>query len=155
MEKVCKGCGESKQRSEFTPCKDMRDRLRSKCKTCINSQANEWKAKNPERVAAYTKVMRPRTKEEKERRRNIMATPEAKARVSFLRKARTVQRRHKSRAHSALRYQVKVGNIVRPTTCPSCGFLGMIEGHHPDYERPLDVVWRCRVCHRAEFHRKS
>ncbi len=52
-----------------------------------------------------------------------------------------------SRAQRAVHWAVKVGHLVRPETCEQCGKGGRIDGHHPDYTRPLDVVWLCRSCH--------
>jgi ribosomal protein S27AE len=50
--------------------------------------------------------------------------------------------------HNALRS----GRIVRPTACSRCGLETRITAHHPDYTRPLDVVWLCYQCH-ADEHR--
>lgn len=36
--------------------------------------------------------------------------------------------------------------------CARCGCLD-VEAHHPDYSRPLNVVWLCKPCHRAEHRR--
>jgi hypothetical protein len=47
--------------------------------------------------------------------------------------------------------QVKLGNAVRdgkvvPLPCLICGEKA--EAHHPDYDRPLDVVWLCPPHHK-------
>lgn len=51
-------------------------------------------------------------------------------------------------AQSLLRYHIQAGNIQRPTKCEECAVSGFIEGAHKDYDRPLDVRWLCRSCHR-------
>lgn len=65
----------------------------------------------------------------------------------------------KARARSLLSNAVCDGKIVRPSQCSLCGFSnGIIEGHHPDYSKPLEVVWVCKSCHimihnRIKHHR--
>lgn len=39
------------------------------------------------------------------------------------------------------------GVLVRPSHCSQCGIEGRIDGHHPDYSKPLYVEWLCRGCH--------
>jgi hypothetical protein len=53
------------------------------------------------------------------------------------------------KAHRAVRTAVNNGLIVK-TLCVICG--GKSEAHHPDYSRPLDVVWLCRP-HHLETHK--
>lgn len=44
---------------------------------------------------------------------------------------------------------LKAGNLVKPSTCAWCGKAAKkIDGHHPDYARPLMVVWLCASCHK-------
>ena len=47
----------------------------------------------------------------------------------------------------AVRYAIKVGKLVK-TPCHVCG-KEQVEGHHPDYSRPLDVAWLCKEHHLA------
>ena len=39
--------------------------------------------------------------------------------------------------------------ILTKKPCERCG-SAKVHGHHPDYSRPLDVVWLCPTCHRKE-----
>jgi hypothetical protein len=48
--------------------------------------------------------------------------------------------------------EIERGRIVKPDTCSCCGRGGIIDGHHDDYAKPLEVRWLCRWCHRA-WHR--
>jgi ribosomal protein S27AE len=48
--------------------------------------------------------------------------------------------------------EIERGRIVKPEMCSSCGNSGIIDGHHDDYAKPLNVRWLCRWCHR-EWHR--
>lgn len=54
---------------------------------------------------------------------------------------------HKRKAHSTLNRAVKNGHIKRPKLCQMCSKAGRIIGHHPDYSRPLAVLWVCYSCH--------
>ncbi len=47
-----------------------------------------------------------------------------------------------------LRYAVKIGKIIRPTTCSKCERKTRISGHHENYSKPLKVVWVCSSCHK-------
>jgi hypothetical protein len=49
-------------------------------------------------------------------------------------------------AHSALRSALRKGLIVRGK-CEVCGAEGT-DGHHADYDRPMQVNWLCRLHHR-------
>ena len=55
-------------------------------------------------------------------------------------------------ARAQLWSAVERGDIVRPDVCSmyGCDHAGKIEGHHTDYEKPLDVQWLCLCCHRGE-----
>lgn len=67
----------------------------------------------------------------------------------------------KTRAKKLLALAVKRGEIQRPTACPSCGDESrgrdgrtLIQAHHHDYSKPLEVQWLCVNCH-AEAHSKQ
>lgn len=63
--------------------------------------------------------------------------------------------RIKTLAGQALRYAVRVGNMIRPTSCSSCFKTCKPEAHHHlGYEREhfLHVKWLCHQCH-TEAHK--
>jgi len=55
--------------------------------------------------------------------------------------------------HSGIRQRVHrallAGALDRPGFCSTCGGPGLIQAHHEDYDRPLDVEWLCSECHLA------
>ena len=52
------------------------------------------------------------------------------------------------RAREQFSRVLKTGRVQRPTACERCGTeTGQLEGHHDDYNKPLDVTWLCRPCH--------
>jgi hypothetical protein len=62
----------------------------------------------------------------------------------------------KRAAQNAVSNAIKAGTLTRPDECERCGKPGgegrgkVIEAHHADYGKPLDVEWLCRGCHKAE-----
>lgn len=63
--------------------------------------------------------------------------------------------RHKYTAKRLVRAAIEAGKLKRQP-CEVCGKTNnqeTIEAHHPDYAKPLEVVWLCRK-HHSERHRK-
>lgn len=55
-------------------------------------------------------------------------------------------------AHMALASAIRRGLIDRGP-CEICGALhgeagAIVDGHHPDYDKPMHVQWLCRLHHR-------
>lgn len=52
-------------------------------------------------------------------------------------------------AQAALAYAIRVGAVVKWPACavPECNSCRPV-AHHPDYSRPLDVVWLCQAHHK-------
>jgi len=57
----------------------------------------------------------------------------------------------KQHARNLLQSAIRWGKII-PQPCVKCGEK-IVHGHHPDYSKPLDVLWLCRT-HHMELHRK-
>lgn len=62
----------------------------------------------------------------------------------------TAAQREKSNVRSYARAYQKNGKLT-PKPCEVCGTAENIEKHHPDYSKPLEVVWLCRK-HHLELH---
>ena len=60
----------------------------------------------------------------------------------------------KNRAHHEVGKAIQDGLLVRPDHCSECHRKGIINGHHNDYSKPLEVEWLCCSCHRKR-HPKS
>ena len=91
-----------------------------------------WKAAHPERVRSY--------------RENPQSHYKA-------RREWDKRNREKYLAHRALAYLVKHNKITKPDACEKCGTKGRVEGHHADYNKPLDVEFLCRACHMKQHQR--
>lgn len=116
------------------------------CKDCFNAQGKTfrqahkvqkrgrdwlWRRLHPDRVAA------------KDARYH--------QRYPGLRGARTdawqAKYPERRRAHIIVQGAIRTGRLIRPSQCVDCGHSGRIEGHHPDYSKPLEVQWLCKPCH--------
>ncbi len=66
--------------------------------------------------------------------------------------------KERERAHYLLNRAIELGDIVRPELCQKCGGVSpdrALDGHHPDYSKPLDVEWLCRTCHMRTHYQTS
>lgn len=59
--------------------------------------------------------------------------------------------KQKTIAHAKLAVAIRNGSVTRKP-CEVC-MSNNSEAHHPDYEKPLDVIWLCRIHHKAEHKR--
>ena len=57
----------------------------------------------------------------------------------------------KRKANSIIRTAIVYGKIHRPSHCTICNKQCVPEGHHPDYSKPLEVIWVCKKCH-THYH---
>lgn len=53
----------------------------------------------------------------------------------------------KQQARMLLARAVAAGTVTKPAQCSECTETYNLHGHHPDYAKPLDVVWLCPACH--------
>lgn len=147
--KYCRRCSETKSIAEFNNSRSARDGLDTYCRVCRRTIVAEWRANNLEKSLAFG-----RAHKQKERARK---GPEQVRRewnqwyadnTEHRREYQTDQRDpKKARAHNKLNKAIKSGNLIRPSQCSSCGKECRPDGHHPDYSKPLEVVWLCRSCH--------
>lgn len=62
--------------------------------------------------------------------------------------------RAKHKAREAVAYAVLTGVLIKPDACQECHAVGVIHGHHCDYNKPLEVMWLCPTCH-GKWHREN
>lgn len=72
-----------------------------------------------------------------------------KYRESANKASRKAYRKHKVKwlARLKARYAVSKGIIIKPKKCEVCNLVKILQGHHEDYSKPLEVIWLCWTCH--------
>ncbi|MBA3589680.1 hypothetical protein [Methylibium sp.] len=148
MEKRCFKCLCIKPLVEFYAQAKMADGHMNKCKNCTKADVIKHRRANLERVRAYDRL------------RGSMPHRVA-ARKAYSKTAEGLVAHARARRVSAIRFperhqaRIALGNAVRDGRIkpwPACAIADCEhkpEGHHPDYSRPLDVVWLCNEHHRA------
>ena len=137
-QKRCSRCKEVKDRILFYAASRSRDSLKSQCIAC-HCEGN-IRTRDPRRHAKNRRQSMRRSRErdpEKFRERDRLAS----------RKRPRDKRWH---ARQVLNRAVQSARIAKPDICSRCGEARKITAHHPDYDKPLDVVWLCYECHANE-----
>lgn len=136
--KECFKCKVEKPLSEFYVHKGTSDGHLGKCKECTKRDARKNRISNLENVRKYD-----RERSNKEHRKELRKRIATDYRKNNPDRAKAVSKLNKAVAN---------GTIVPWPCCaiPEC--QDKPEAHHPDYSRPLDVVWLCRHHHRRAHH---
>ncbi len=121
----CKTCHQEKPADGFYACN------RTRCKECIKASVREHRQENLEHIRAYDKMR--------------ASMPH---RIAL---AKAVQEKWKARHPKRRAANIALGNAVRDgrvkkQPCWVCGSKAV--AHHPDYDRPFDVVWLCQPHHK-------
>lgn len=151
---VCSKCGEKKPASRFgtAPFHLKRNGLRSWCSDCELEKCREWRTNHKRRwldgVAATRKKFRDRNKE-RERTAYRLNSEAKKAQTKKWRECNP----EKAKAHAIAGAAISSGRLKKPVSCPKCGATERLQKHHPDYKKPLEVLWLCQPCHK-KLHRE-
>ncbi len=139
--RVCCTCKIEKEPEKFGVDNRAKDGIRSRCKDCRKKEDNskyrnsmEGKESNRKAVKKYSQSNRGKAARSKAQDNYRLLNPE------------------KTKAHEIVRYAIETGELV-PEPCP-CGETE-VEGHHPDYNKPLEVKWLCKKCHIHEHKKKD
>lgn len=168
MNKLCSGCGETKDLVEYHRARAKRDGRRSKCKACTKASTHSYHAANRERLNArsreyrkahlkeYAAHMRRYREQDPQRFRDT----QKRSRERNSERVRQMTARRdpvKIRAKASVRQAVRHGILVPLPRCGWCGHdfsVSRREAHHHDYTKPLDVEWLCARCHRRHHNGK-
>lgn len=143
--KTCFKCGVDRPIEQFYRHSEMLDGHLNKCKECTK---RDVRANRNQKAAYYREYDKGRSGLEKR----------VKARAEYARAHKHGRKRsalYKARyplryeAHNAVGNALRDGRLVKQR-CEVCGSL-RTQAHHPDYRKPLDVMWLCRK-HHVEWH---
>jgi len=125
--KTCFKCKTDKPHSEFYRHSAMGDGYLGKCKECTKVDVRANRRKNLEYYREYDRKRGNRWKPNYERDYKVKF-PE------------------KNKAHKAVSNAIRDGKLTKEP-CFMCGSEKVV-GHHPDYSKPLEVIWLCQGCHK-------
>lgn len=126
--KTCFKCGVEKAYEDFYRHPHMRDGYLGKCKHCT---------KYDMQVDRQTKS---RVREYDRQRSSLPHRIALRTRIT-----REWRRKYRDRARAQQMAEHHLRDV--PETCEGCGLKKPVERHHPDYSKPLLVVWLCKPCH--------
>lgn len=136
MQKTCRTCGIKKNLEEFYAHKAMKDNRLNNCKDCVKNRIHlYWKDGRGKVVDA---------KRQKSLTRRLWQKDYSK----------TMKKKHRPKYETRtmfwnwFRYNKQIKE-----NCSVCGTNEKIEAHHPDYNKPYDVLWLCAL-HHKEWHRQ-
>jgi len=134
--KPCIFCKNVKPLSEFYVHPQMRDGHLNKCKVCCRRYEGKRRV--------FDDSVR-----EKDRAR--AKRPDVATRIRAIAKRWRVENPDRYRAHNAVNNAVRDGKLQKQP-CRVCG-AERVHAHHPDYSKPLEVVWLCPAHHAREIAR--
>lgn len=134
--KKCNSCGTEKELIEFQIRMASKDGLTARCKKCL-CDYDKSRAKHPHRVQARSDYQKTTA--------GMQASSRAK--IKYINK-----NPKKRQCHIAVGNALRDGYLLK-MPCSICGSKRS-HAHHPDYNKPLDVIWLC-ASHHKEWHAKN
>jgi len=133
--KTCFKCGRTLPLDAFYKHPKMKDGCLNKCRDCTKADVRNYRLNNPGKLKDYEEKRNHRPARIVQMREHLQ-----RHRAAFP---------EKNRARQAVSREVKAGRMCKlPCQFPGCGSLN-VEAHHPDYSKPLEVIWYCHRHHRA------
>lgn len=134
----CKACGTDRAPDEFYKSS------KSRCKECVKKAATEYRLSHIDYYRQYDRMRASQPHRVAARKQYQETEAFAASHDKAVKKYLVSQPKRRAA-------QVAVGNALRDgklqkLPCLICGHQA--EAHHPDYDRPLDVVWLCPPHHK-------
>ena len=130
--KTCFKCLVAKPLDAFYKHSAMADGHLNKCKECTKKDVLQHRLDNLERIRSYDRM-----RGAMQHRIAARVETTAEYRAAFPKRAK---------ANALVNHATRTGKLKKQP-CWVCGEKAL--AHHPDYDRPLDVVWLCQPHHKA------
>ena len=154
--KTCTKCKRNLPETKYHKDKSRKDGMQYTCKRCQSNLKMAWEKDHPARCrATWQKYNAAHRSEVNERCRKYRASRQLE--IAEYNRRRYPLYKKEIAAVSRANYAKSIGILV-PQPCTACGSTRNIDGHHDDYNKPLEVRWLCRLCHgrlHAELRRKA
>jgi len=159
--KTCVSCGISKRLGEFYYRRDS-GKYRNKCKDCLalqdkNKYLNDtnFRERKIRQARNFNKLNKERVRDVKllYRIKNPVRArgwvkryyEENKDKIMARNAIYEKNNQNKVIARRKVKYEKKKGRLT-PLPCKECGNL-VVQAHHENYQKPLEVTWLCARCH--------
>lgn len=153
--RLCTKCKQYKEDELFS--NKMKIKNTGTCKLCKKIYAKKYRQDKSVRISEYKREYRDKNLAEIEKYKK-KHREENKDKYSKYSKDYRENNRIKTRAKDKIAKALKKGTLKKEC-CVACfaedkivNFTN-IDGHHPDYNKPLEVIWLCRKHHLQE-HKK-
>lgn len=148
MQKLCIKCGKIKHLQEFYKHKQMSDGHLNKCKECCKQDSVKNRKEKIEYYREYDRQRANKTERIKAREeyRHTEAGKKAVYNATKNYRVKNPERR--------LLYAHCEKFLKNPGVCSECKSNILVEAHHDDYNKPFEVRWLCRKCHR-KWHKNN
>lgn len=151
--KICFRCNTNKPVTEFYKHKGMADGRLNKCKECCKIESIRNRLNNIDYYLEYDKS-RSNLPHRIKAREAYRKTDKGKKSFIKSRKKWLELNLIKRSAHIIVGNAVKSGKLIKSKICENCNKeSSRINGHHDNYDEPLNVRWLCSKCH-AEWHKE-
>lgn len=151
--KTCFVCLIEKPLESFYRHPQMADGHLNKCIECARHDALNHRRDNLSRVRDYDRK-RGDSPSRVAARKAYALTEAGKASLARGKKAWELRNKHKKSAVIALNNALRDKRIFKTEVCQKCGLSGRLEAHHPDYSKPLEVLWVHDPCHK-QIHKEE
>jgi len=144
--KVCRNCNIEKPLSDFYKHPNMADGHLNKCAECVKGRIRNHRSENLEKIREYDKK-RANLPHRVEARANYQKTDQGK--MVKKKAIESYRKRYpmKYAAHVITRNYIRDGKIEISDSCSICKSTHLVQAHHDDYTKPLEIRWLCIKCH--------